>query len=323
MNEATQPPMHKGRTIPAHAREELWRAPDGQLIRRIDWAQPDVARGALLFAPGRGDCYEKYLEALSEWHAEGWHVTSIDWRGQGMSGRLGADDVTGHIDDFENWIADLAAFWAAWRESVTGPCILVGHSMGGHNALRAVAEGRIRPDALVLVAPMLGLNPGWVPSWILHGAARLVAKLGDRRRPAWKARELPLSLASARMKLLTHDEARYADETWWYEQRPGLLMGPPSWGWVVAAIASIRRLERRGVLEALSTPVLILGATADSLVSWAAIRRAAARLPRAELLAFGPEARHEILREATEVRDRALQAIRDFLERVVPRTGDE
>ncbi|MET1755628.1 alpha/beta hydrolase [Novosphingobium sp. RD2P27] len=318
MSEADASSAFNGRAIPVLAREQTWRAPDGQLIRRIDWPQTEKSRGALLFAPGRGDCYEKYLHALSDWHAEGWHVTAIDWRGQGMSGRFGTDNATGHIDDFSCWIADLGAFWDMWRVSVRGPHVFVGHSMGGHNALRAVAEGRVAPDALVLVAPMLGLNPGWVPSGLLHLLARVIAGLGDRRRPAWKARELPLAVASARMQLLTHDEATYADETWWYEQRPDLLMGPPSWGWVVAAITSIRTLERRDILERIQVPVLILATEADRLVSWRAIQRAAARLPRCELVTFGSEARHEILREVPAVRERALGAISRFLQRVLP-----
>jgi lysophospholipase len=309
---------YDGRTIPAEARESLWRAPAGHMIRRIDWLHPvgSQTRGAILFAPGRGDCYEKHLQVLHYWFQKGWNVSSLDWHGQGMSGRLGTDQVTGHIDSFDGWIADMAAFWNAWRAATPGPHIAIGHSMGGHIVLRAVAERVIRPDALVLVAPMLGLNPGWIPSRALHLLGRVVTALGDRRRPAWKVSELPLSLASARMQLLTHDEVRYADEGWWYEQRPDLITGPPSWGWIVAAIESIRALERRGVLESVGIPVQILGTSADKLVSWRAIRRAASRLPSAELVAFGPESRHEILRETKVVRQRAIAAIAQFLDRV-------
>jgi len=322
MTDTVLPPAYDGRSIPAHAREQTWRAPDGQVIRRIDWpqigsGQAGVARGAMLFAPGRADFYEKHLAVLHAWHAAGWHVTALDWRGQAMSGRLGADEVTGHADDFAPWIADFAAFWPEWRASVPGPHVVIGHSMGGHLTLRAAAEGKVRPDALVLVAPMLGLNPGCVPSSVLHPVGSVVARLGDRRRPAWKWERGPLPLSNLRMQLLTHDEVRYADEDWWYEQRPGLVLGPPSWGWIVAALRSIRTIERRGVLEALDLPVLILGTSADRLVSWRAIRRAAARLPQGELVAFGPEARHEILRESDAVRDRALKAIADFLDRTV------
>ena len=38
-------------------------------------------------------------------------------------------------------------------------------------------------------------------------------------------------------------------------------------------------------------------------------------MPRAELLRFGAEAAHEILREADPVRDQALERIDEFLDR--------
>ena len=65
-------------------------------------------------------------------------------------------------------------------------------------------------------------------------------------------------------------------------------------------------------------PVLLLAAKHDALVAWDAIERAAARLPRAELVVWGPEARHEVLREVDAVRDAVLAAINRFLDREVP-----
>jgi lysophospholipase len=275
----------------------------------------------MLFMPGRGDSYEKYLETLDYWHRKGWRVTAADWRGQAGSGRLGADAVTGHIDDFATWVADLAAFWQDWKAGTPGPHILVGHSMGGHLVLRAVAEGTVDPDALVLSAPMLGFLDKGVPAAIMHAAARLMAKIGDPRRPAWKWSEKPGQVPASRINLLTHDDDRYADELWWRDHRTELVMGPGSWGWVERGYASMRALARRGLLEAVRTPVLILATDNDKLVSFPAIDRAARRLPRCELVRFGSEARHEILREADGVRDIALAAIDSFLDRTAPPQG--
>jgi len=306
------------RAIPAGVAETQWRAADGHAIRRIDWPAPTISRGSLLFMPGRGDAYEKYLESLDYWHGQGWHVTAADWRGQAGSGRLGSDAVTGHIGDFALWLDDLAAFWAAWKRDTPGPHVLVAHSMGGHLALRAAAEARVDPDAIVLSAPMLGLHPRLIPAGLLHGVARLVTRLGDPRRPAWKWSEKPGELPADRSLLLTHDPDRYADEDWWRRTRPELVMGPASWGWIAASIASIRALQRPGVLEALRTPVLMLATTADRLVEFSAIARAAERLPQGELVRFGPEARHELLREEDSVRGKVLAAIDDFLDRTAP-----
>lgn len=306
------------RAVPAGAAEARWTAPDGHEIRRIDWSAGTVPRGSLLFLPGRGDAYEKYLEALDHWAGKRWSVTACDWRGQAGSGRLGGDAVTGHIDDFATWVEDLSALWASWRAERPGPHVLIGHSMGGHIVLRALAERRVDPDAAVLSAPMLGFAGPPLPGGLLHAAARLMARIGNPARPAWKWSEKPGQLPADRSALLTHDEDRYADEVWWREQRPELVMGPGSWGWVAQAYASMRLLDRPGVLERIETPILLVGTSADRLVSWRAIARGARRLPQAELAAFGPEARHEILRESDAVRNRALAEIDGFLDRTAP-----
>lgn len=306
------------RAIPAHALESRWLAPDGHAIRRIDFPGPAAgSRGSLLFLPGRGDAYEKYLETLDHWHRRGWHVTALDWRGQAGSGRLGADAVTGHVDDFAPWVHDLAAFWREWAAELPGPHGLVGHSMGGHLVLRAAAEGLVRPRALVLSAPMLGVLPARLPNAVKRLVARLMCRVGDPRRPAWKWSEKPGELPEGRAALLTHDADRYADEVWWREQRSELVMGPASWGWVAAGLDSMIALERPGVLEKLDLPVLLLSVSGDALVSSSAIARAAARLPQGELVTFGPEAYHEVLRETDVVRDKALAAIDDFLDRAL------
>lgn len=310
------------RAIPAAARESLWLAGDGQAIRRIDWpgatARP---RGSILFLPGRGDHYEKYLETLEEWHRAGWRVTAADWRGQAGSGRLGQDDTTGHIGDFGIWLGDIEGLWRDWCDATPGPHVLAGHSMGGHLALRAVADRAVVPDALVLVAPMLGMAGPSLPLPALHAVARLMTRLGHPARPAWKWSEKPGELPAAREALLTHDSARYADELWWRDHRRELVMGPGSWGWVAAAYASSRALFAPGVLERVTTPILMLATTADRLVKFAAVERACCRLPNCTLIRFGDEARHEILREVDAVRDRAMAEIARFLDRAAPRSA--
>ena len=307
------------RAIPPGAAEDRWAAPDGHLVRRIDWPEPDrPPRGSLLFMPGRGDAYEKYLETFEHWRTRGWRVTAADWRGQAGSGRLGSDDVTGHVDDFALWIGDLAALWRDWARGRSGPLVLVGHSMGGHLALRAVAERALDPvpAALVLSVPMLDVLPERVSLAVRQGMARAMCAVGDPCRPAWKWSERPGEIPRFRRALLTHDEERYADELRWREARPELVMGPGSWGWVRGALASIRKLARPGVLESVELPVYLVATTADRLVGVRAIQRAEARLPNAQSLWFGAEAAHEILREVDPVRDKALAGIDRFLESI-------
>ena len=235
-----------------------------------------------------------------------------------MSGRLGSDAVTGHIEDFGIWIDDLAALWAAWKGETPGPHVLAAHSMGGHLALRALAEGRVDPVAMVLSAPMLGFV-GNLPVGLTHSVAKLMTRIGDPKRPAWKWSEKPGEVPSGRLGLLTHDDDRYQDELWWRKKRPGLVMGPGSWGWVERAYASVRGLNRTGVLEAVTVPTVAISTSNDKLVSHAAVERAIERMPNATLVRFGTEARHEILREVDGVRDRALGEIDAFLDETLPK----
>lgn len=298
-------------------------APDGQEIRQIDWSEPEEhqpVRGSILFMPGRGDTYEKYIESFEHLRLKGWRVSAADWRGQAGSGRLGADHVTGHIEDFAIWIADLAAFWADWAATRDGPLVLMGHSMGGQLVLRAVAEKVLHPapDALILSAPMLGVQPQFVPIWIQRAVAFVQKQFGQPSRPAWKWSEKPGEVPRFRQKLLTHDDERYADELWWRNKRPELVMGPGSWGWVASALRSIEEMDRPGVLESVETPVFILATSTDKLVSPRAIRRAVRRLPNVDLAQFGEEAGHEMLRETDDVRARALAQMDAFLDRIAP-----
>jgi lysophospholipase len=272
------------RAIPETAKETVWKASDGWALRRIDWRAADHPRGSLLFLPGRGDHYEKYLETLDQLAGDGWHVTAIDWRGQGGSGRLLSNRHIGHIDDFSTWIADLRAFWADWKAGTPGPHVVLAHSMGGHLAMRALVEKAIDPDAVALSAPMLGIQTMGLPYAAHHAVAGFLGRLGDPNRAAWKEGEKPGSPLNVRSKILTHDPDRYADELFWWQARPEVRLGPPSWHWVERAIASTRMLAEPGVMEKITTPVLLM------------------------------EAAHELLREADPVRDRCMAAIRKFFD---------
>ena len=287
-------------------------ARDGWPLRTYVDPSAGEPAGSILWLGGRGDIVEKYLEQIHGWALGGWHVTSFDWRGQGGSGRLGRDPHIGHVDDFAIWIDDLADFYADWAAGHPAPHVVMGHSMGGHLALRALAEQRINPGKVVLIAPMLGFDTRGIP--FRRGAAltRMMATF-SALRPAWKSNERPAPPNASRQAFLTHDKARYADELWWKERHRELALGPPSWSWLAAAYRSIDTLQRDGAVEHIVTDVLILCADADQLVRARAIREFASRLPNARLVAFGDDTAHEILREADGPRNRALAAIDEFL----------
>ncbi|MCF8709739.1 alpha/beta fold hydrolase [Rhizorhapis sp. SPR117] len=313
------------RTYPPGSKITYWNTPDSWPLRRFDWSVPagsdsaGAERGSLLFLTGRGDCFEKYLEVFAHFHEAGWNITSFDWRGQGGSGRLSDNPHVGHVESFDIWIADLANFYRQWSAGHPGPGVIVGHSMGGHILLRAISEKTIDPGGAALVAPMLGMNSGIVPSAVGAWIARVMCMIGDAARPAWKNTEKPGVGASLRQSLLTHSRERYDDELFWKKEKPELQLGPPSWKWMREAYKSLVMLHAPGTLEAVGTPLLMLGVERDGLVDPCAIRRVARRIVGCRVHMYGPESAHEILREVDPVRLDALARIDAFFDEVAPR----
>jgi lysophospholipase len=300
------------RHIPSDARFGEWKAADGWILRTLERRQKEgvEARGSLLFAGGRGDFIEKYLEAQDHWHRRGWKVTAFDWRGQGASQ---GDRPGGYLDRFETLVGDLAGLIDSWRSESAGPHVVVAHSMGGHVLLRTLADRHPPVDAAVLIAPMLMINSGPMPPFAAQWLASTASMFGWSGQPAWRQPPLPQPAGSVRQAILSSCPDRYADEIWWWQKHPRFDLGAPSWGWLKAAFQSCAALSP-AKLAGVTTPILLLGTERDRLVSSAAIRRAAAQLPHAELIMYDDSA-HEILRERDEIRLRALAEIDAFTDR--------
>ena len=299
------------RAHPKGAIFSSWAAPDGMALRRMDWSASGrrKGRGSLLFVNGRGDFIEKYLETYAHFQALGWDVTTFDWRGQGGSRGPGEEKAW---QGFDILVDDLEALVADWRAAGPGPHVALGHSMGGHLLLRTIIDRKPALDAAILTAPMLDVNSKPIPISIAPDIADTMYWLGLGRMPIWKTPPSMLEPGGRRNRNLTASPDRYEDELYWWGVEPNYNLGPPSFGWMRAAFRSRAAAFTPEKLGAVDLHILIVAAEQDRLVSAAAIREAAALLPRAELEMM-PDARHEILRDADEVRNRALARIDAFL----------
>jgi lysophospholipase len=304
VNEASERRAH-----PKGAVFRNWTAPDGMALRRMDWpaARGRKPRGSLLFANGRGDFIEKYLEAFAHWHAAGWAITSFDWRGQGGSQGEGANAAAASFDPM---VEDLAALVEDWRAG-PGPHVAIAHSMGGHLLLWTLVERGPALDAAVLIAPMIAVNSAPIPSRLAPDIADTIYRLGLGGLPIWPSSPAFNAVGGRRQRNLTASPERYEDELWWWAQEPTFDLGLPSWAWIRAAFRSGAAFTP-AKLARVGLPILLLGAEHDRLVSAAEVRRIAAELPRAEIEMM-EDAAHEILREADPVRLRALARIDAFL----------
>ncbi|KAF0663934.1 lysophospholipase L2, partial [Salmonella enterica subsp. enterica serovar Worthington str. BCH-4719] len=85
----------------------------------------------IVICPGRIESYVKYAELAYDLFHLGFDIFIIDHRGQGRSGRMLSDPHRGHVDHFNDYVEDLAAFWQ--QEIELGPWrkrYILAHSMG-------------------------------------------------------------------------------------------------------------------------------------------------------------------------------------------------
>jgi lysophospholipase len=300
------------RQLPPDMAVEPWLAPDGWTFRSFRLPAAEPGTGEILFLGGRGDFFEKYLEAIVAWRDAGWTVSGFDWRGQGGSGRLRPGDSC-HIDDFSTLVDDLEAFAADWRSKGSGPRVAIAHSMGAHILMRAVLSDRVSFDGIVLLSPMLGIRAGPLAGKALHALASLGSATPLRERPIWRGQRSP---APGRV---TSCPERQADKIWWKSERPELGRGAPTWGWLAAATRSIAELDAALAEKPPSTPGLLLAAAGDPIVDPQAIDRAATLLPTFEYRLVG-QSGHELLRERDGPRTIAMTHIAAFLDRIVARS---
>ncbi len=289
-------------------------APDGARLRAAHW--PNGARGTVLLLNGRGEFMEKYREPIGELQGRGFAVWTMDWRGQGGSSRQLSNPLAHHVNHFDEYLGDLDLLIDRHvLPSLNGrPLVIMAHSMGGNLAARTLAR---RPELFargILCSPMIGFWPsnraGW---WLARHFVSLWCRYPGRTVQLGPGAGQPLLINRAfEGNRLTSCRDRFTADTGVLRAAPELMLGPITWGWLRAAMASIATLQKAQTMRRITMPVLALTAGEDRLVDNQAIRRFALRLPAGEHLDI-PGARHELLREHDRYRQPAWAAIDKFL----------
>lgn len=294
---------------------------DGVRMRTASWAAAAGVpqRGICAIFNGHTEFIEKYGEVIDELAARGFAGATLDWRGQGGSERPLADPLKAYVTDFADYDADLRAFLDEIILPLTQdrrPPIVLAHSMGAHIVLRALHRDPQTFAAAILVAPMLQLETGDYPDTLVRLLSAGHSRFGLSQSWVWGmgGRE-PLHVEFDGNRV-TSDRARFARTQNFLAANPGLRLAGPSWGWLDAAYRSMAAMARPGFAESITTPMLIFGAGRDRIVSTAAMRKFAQRLPRGSYIELA-DAEHEILMENDSIRARFWSAFDAFVEQTM------
>jgi lysophospholipase len=279
----------------------------GGRLRHAVWNASGTPRGNVVLLGGRGEFIEKYAtEVVGELLDRGYAVSSMDWRGQGLSSRSLADRDKGHIDDFATYAADFRHFLeTVVAPAAPRPLLLIAHSMGAHIVLRSLAEQGTAPLAAgLLVSPMTGLGR----AAILRAALALIPESPFfNERFALGSGPYAVARHVFAANQLTHDERRFHLTDQWFAAEPRLTLGGPTVGWARQALRSMGHADATGYFERIALPIVLLSGDEDIVVDIASHAAVAARLAHAVRVVL-PGARHEIMMETDPIRARFWQA---------------
>lgn len=287
--------------------------PDGARLRTACWRTPGEARGSVVLLTGRAEFIEKYEETARALVARGFGVFAMDWRNQGLSTRPFANPQIHHVEDFADLADDLERFVTqVVAPQARGPLLLMAHSMGGMVATLHMARHPERFRAAILSAPMHAVNLRGLPVWVARGLAEAACALGFGARYALGQGDYDPREAVFAGNVITSDPRRYAVFHDAFRDRPELRVGGVSFGWLRAAFRAADAVRTSEPLDRVRTPVLLLSAPGDQVVDSQAQAVVARRLPNCTPASY-PDAKHEVLMERDEIRDRVWADIDAFL----------
>ena len=274
-------------------------------------AQAFPTRGTIMFIQGRSDFIDKYDDVFRELTVAGYGVATFDLRGQGASGRMVADKLTGHVNRFSDYISDtLAVFNGVVRGRMPEPFFLMGYSLGGLIALRLAQEKSDIFAGLVVLAPMVGLIGQIYPEPVIRYLSRLACFAGMAKRRAAEHRQ-PRDF---NRQSLTSDRDRFERVITMAVDDPPYLLGSPTYGWLATSLEAARSVRKEKALKAIAPPALILSAGNDRIIPLQPQKRIAKTLNARHVIIDG--AQHDMLQEQDSMRSKALAEIRDFLDGV-------
>ncbi|MGM0642993.1 MAG: alpha/beta fold hydrolase [Thermodesulfobacteriota bacterium] len=261
---------------------------------------------------GRAEFIEKYGCIIHNFLNKGFDVATLDWRGQGLSGRELENRHKGYVNDFKDYIQDLRLLFDRNINPDGLPVILVGHSMGGHIALRFIREHPGIVHGAVLLSPMIDIVTRPFPRPLASLTAKVFCRAGfaDRYVPGGKdyvPEDMPYE-----GNILTHDREKFLIHHNAVEKNPELALGGVTWGWVHAAFQSIDLLGDPSYAAGVTEPVLLLSALEDRLVDVRAQKRLADLLPACSFVPV-EGGYHELLFEKKDIRDMVRAHIEKYI----------
>lgn len=256
----------------------------------------------LLIAPGLSEFGEKYFETAQFFFERGYNIFIIDWAYQGKSTRLQSNPHKRHSDGYDKDLLDVHFLITTFIGN-SKPFYILGHSMGAHISLRYVSEFDHFVKAISCSAPMLQIKSLRLRQKLLLNILKYLHLFEKSYIPGGKNWN-KLDRNEKIVCVYSNDPKRKKIHREWSIFDKKLRLGSPTIKWVRESLYSITTLKSN--YSKITTPILLGLAEDELIVENEAIIRAAELIPNAKLTKF-KNAKHEILMEKDNIRDKFLE----------------
>lgn len=239
-----------------------------------------------------GAAHAHWFDAVTPGFVDRFHVVSLDQRGHGESAwaeppAYGTEDFTGDLLGLMDVLG-----WARM--------IVVGHSMGGHNAMTFAAWHPERVAALVIVdsRPVIPAER----LTVMHARGRRLPRLHPSEDAAVQSFRLLPRETAADPALLAH------------VARAGLMQRNGGWGWRFdpATHGARQPVDAWPLLSRITAPTLITRAALSPVLTQEMAERLQASVPNASLITI-PGAYHHLTLDRPKEFTTALTTFLDTL----------
>ena len=292
------------------------KAEDGRKLRMAIWkANTKSALGTVFFLNGHREFIEKYSDTFEFFVKKGFNVSSLDWRGWGLSDRpFPSRPKIQHISSAEEYQLDLDAIISlAKRKKLTTPWYLVAHSLGCLIGLRRLTSEPQCFDKYIFLSPLWGNFPFIARPIqrlviIFEKALRLLGLTMLTQQSPEKYRPYSLTI-DFKKNTLTSDRKQFIRLQSILKENPELHSGTPTLGYVIAILKEIDALN---LAKIPNRKILVVLAGQEQITDNVSVMQLINRYAFMHLKTI-KKAQHEILIEKEEIRIEALSLMHKFL----------
>ena len=274
---------------------------DNKNIRLAYWQLPKtnkLCRGTVLLQQGHNEFIEKYYETIQDLINRNFNVISFDWRGQGMSDRMIANENKQYIEDFSIHCQDLNfIIKKIINDKFPKPLIGIGHSMGGHLLLLSQENNQDKFSSIILSAPMLGFKY----EKALFVISDLIKYFSDKKNYFSLSKPNMGKETPFEQNDLTSDYKRYQRTQNLVRKKNQIRLWGVTNAWVNAVKKSLLKIRKKNWSKNIDISICIVNPLNDRVVCPEKTIKMAKNLKNCKLINVN-DCEHEIIMEKNELR---------------------